>query len=196
MHVITTVGAPRVGACGMTGRPATGGHMAYQLGRPHDIRNRSRDATASEFRIRHSENLPNEGRRSADRRTLHDRATLSDVAICECFGRGRGLIGDRSPLGAPPRRLPRKLMPWLSPGRVSWDAQQAGVTHRPLSQSSEAPRGPVVMPAESIPGPPGSGVASPARRNRTRSVFRCVSRARPFGERDLPNVTISRTVVN
>jgi len=126
MHVITTVGAPRVGACGMTGRPATGGHMAYQLGRPHDIRNRSRDATASEFRIRHSENLPNEGRRSADRRTLHDRATLSDVAICECFGRGRGLIGDRSPLGAPPRRLPRKLMPWLSPGRVSWDVRQSG----------------------------------------------------------------------
>jgi hypothetical protein len=36
--------------------------------------------------------------------------------------------GDRSPLGAPPRRLPRKLMPWLSPGRASRETQCEGVT--------------------------------------------------------------------
>jgi hypothetical protein len=30
-----------------------------------------------------------------------------------------------------------------------------------------------------MPGPPGSGVTSPARRNRTRSAIRCVSSSRP-----------------
>ena len=47
------------------------------------------------------------------------------------------------------------------------------------SRLSEAPRAPVVMPAGTMPGPPGSGVTSPARRNRTRSMFKCVSRTRP-----------------
>ena len=58
----------------------------------------------------------------------------------------------RTPPGAPPRRLPRKLMPWLGPGRVSWDVRTPGVTRRALSQSSEAPRRPVVMPAKPMPG--------------------------------------------
>ena len=48
---------------------------------------------------------------------------------------------------------------------------------------SGAPRAPVVMPAGAIPEPPGSGVTSPARRNRTRSVVRCVSRSRPLRAR-------------
>ena len=48
-------------------------------------------------------------------------------SIGRISGCGSGLIGDRSPFGAPPRRLPRKLMPWLSPGRVSWDVRAAGV---------------------------------------------------------------------
>lgn len=34
---------------------------------------------------------------------------------------GSGLGGDRSPLGAPPRRSPGNLMPRLSPGRASRD---------------------------------------------------------------------------
>jgi len=43
---------------------------------------------------------------------------------------------------------------------------------RHASRLSEAPRAPVIMPAGSMPGPPGSGVTSPARRNRTRSINR------------------------
>jgi hypothetical protein len=43
---------------------------------------------------------------------------------------------------------------------------------RPLSQSSEAPRRPVVMPADPMPGPPENGVTSPARGNRTRPINR------------------------
>jgi hypothetical protein len=99
-------------------------------------------------------------------------ATLADVAICQCCGRGRGLSGDRSPLGAPPRRLPRKLMPWLSPGRASRETAGKGVTFAMNRGYSDAPRAPVIMPAGSMPGPPGSGVTSPARRNRTRPINR------------------------
>ena len=40
------------------------------------------------------------------------------------------------------------------------------------SRLSGAPRAPVVVPAGPMPGPPGSGVTSPARRNRTRSINR------------------------
>ncbi len=43
-------------------------------------------------------------------------------------------------------------MPPLSPGRVSWDVREAGVTRHALSQSSDAPRRPVVMPADTMPG--------------------------------------------
>jgi hypothetical protein len=48
---------------------------------------------------------------------------------------------------------------------------------------SGAPRAPVVVPAGTKPGPPENGVTSPVRRNRTRSVVRCVSRSRPLRAR-------------
>jgi hypothetical protein len=48
----------------------------------------------------------------------------------------------------------------------------AGIVRHALSQSSGAPRGPVVVPAEAMPGPPGSGVTSPARGNRACSINR------------------------
>ena len=47
-----------------------------------------------------------------------------------------------------------------------------GVSRQPLSQSSETPRAPVLVPAETMPGPPGSRVTSPTRRNRTRPTDR------------------------
>src|ERR1700689_1188391 len=75
-------------------------------------------------------------------------------------------------------------MPRLSPGRASCEREDAGVTHTIERTHSDAPRAPVIVPAGSMPGPPGSGVTSPARRNRTRSVSRYVSRSRPFDERD------------
>jgi hypothetical protein len=113
-------------------------------------------------------------RREAERRQAHLHCPRHTVRRCRLSvrRRGRGSSGSRSPLGAPPRHLPRKVMPWLSPGRVSWDVRNRGRYPRPLSQSSEAPRRPVVMPADPMPGPPGSGVTSPARRNRTRPINR------------------------
>jgi hypothetical protein len=47
-----------------------------------------------------------------------------------------------------------------------------GVTFAFGSRLSQAPGAPVVMPAETMPEPPGSGVTSPARRNRTRPIHR------------------------
>ena len=58
------------------------------------------------------------------------------------------------------------VVPWCDPGQVSWEDRPRGGGHsadgRPTS--SDAPRMPVVMPADMMPGPPGSKAdeASPA----------------------------------
>jgi len=59
-------------------------------------------------------------------RTKGGRAPTGAWSRGRISGCGSGLSAARSPLGAPPRRLPRKSMPWLSPGRVSWDLRRAG----------------------------------------------------------------------
>ena len=59
-------------------------------------------------------------------RTRGGRAPTGAWSRGRISGCGSGLSAARSPLGAPPRRLPRKSMPWLSPGRVSWDLRRAG----------------------------------------------------------------------
>jgi hypothetical protein len=63
-------------------------------------------------------------------------------------------------------------MPRLSPGRASCEREDAGVTHTIERTHSDAPRAPVIVPAGSMPRPPGSGVTNPARRNRTRPISR------------------------
>ena len=69
------------------------------------------------------------------------------------------------------------------PGRASrtWHDRQTACAGEPhcLMRLSKAPCAPVVMPEGSIPGPPGNGVTSPARRNRIRPAIGCVSRSRP-----------------
>ena len=112
------------------------------------------------------------GRRSADRRTIHwPRHTLRRCHP-KMRGRGSGLIGGRSPLGAPPRLLSQRPNALTQP-RPRF-APTRGRRHYPRRHSrlSEAPRAPVLMPEGTIPGPPGSRVTSPARRNRTRSIVR------------------------
>ena len=47
-----------------------------------------------------------------------------------------------------------------------------GVTFAFGSRLSGAPRAQVIVPAGTMPGPPESGVTSPARRNRTRPIQR------------------------
>jgi hypothetical protein len=103
----------------------------------------------------------NKGRRSADRRTIrwpHLRVrprTLRRRARLSALHRG-AWRSDATPQPRP--RFPRCR------GRRCY--------LRRVSRLSEAPRAPVVMPAGSMPGPPGSGVTSPARRYRTRPISR------------------------
>ena len=89
-------------------------------------------------------------------------------------GRGRRSDpnGDRSPSGAPQRRLPRRANARTQPRPRFTRNTMRRCYLRLESRLSEAPRAPVIMPAGTMPGPPGSGVTSPARRNRTRSIVR------------------------
>jgi hypothetical protein len=78
----------------------------------------------------------------------------------------------RPPVGAPRRRLPRRPNAGTQPRPRFTRARGRGCYPRRHTRLSGAPRAPVVMPAGTMPGPPGSGVTSPARRNRTRSINR------------------------
>ena len=85
-------------------------------------------------------------------------------------GRGSDPNGDRSPSGAPLRRLPRRANARTQPRpRFTRNTMRRRYL-RLESRLSEAPRAPVVMPEGTMPGLPGSGVTIPARRNRTRPV--------------------------
>ena len=66
----------------------------------------------------------------------------------------------RSPFGAPPRRLLRPIAEARSGPRFTRCSAQA-LPRALASRLSEAPRAPVVMPAGSMPGPPGSGSDEP-----------------------------------
>ena len=97
--------------------------------------------------------------------------------------RNLSACGDRSPSGAPLRHLPRRANARTQPRpRFTRNTMRRRYL-RLESRLSEAPRAPVVMPEGHsslhlrklrrlfvMPGPPGSGVTSPARRNRTRSI--------------------------
>jgi hypothetical protein len=91
-------------------------------------------------------------------------------------------LRDRSPSGAPQRRLPRRANARTQPRpRFTRNTMRRRYL-RLESRLSEAPCTPVLMPAGIavcgtncvhlfvLPGPPGSWVTSPARRNRTRSI--------------------------
>ena len=87
---------------------------------------------------------------------------------CRRAGRGIGSAryGARSPSGASPRRLPERANAPAQPRPRFPRAGGRGRYPRRHSRLSEAPRTPVIMPAGTIPGPPGSGVTNPARGNR------------------------------
>ena len=88
---------------------------------------------------------------------------------------------ERSPLGVPPPFSPKGVLvpkarrqamfPATWPERLVLKARpnrgaetsrrSAGVTRAGLSQSSDAPRVPVVVPADMMPKPPGSGGDEP-----------------------------------
>ncbi len=96
---------------------------------------------------------------AGDRRQVH--------AVCALI-----YFGARSPSGASPRLLSQRPNAATQPRPCF--ARTRGCRRYPRRQSrlSGAPRAPLVMPAGTMPKPPGSGVTSPARRNRTRPIHR------------------------
>jgi len=128
-----------------------------------DKRSRSRDAHASESC--HAISTNGSPRRGGG-------APTGAPSIGRTVGCGSG--ADRSPLAS--RRstaaLARQLNATAQPRPRFTRARGRRCYPRRHSRLSEAPRAPVVMPAGSMPGPPGSGVTSPARRNRTRPIAR------------------------
>jgi hypothetical protein len=133
-----------------------------------------------------------EGRRSADRRTVHVRITRSNDAIQSL--RGSGSVASRPPFGAPPRHSPGRTHPplaqlqfprFLRPGSTS-------VTRCRLSRVYRAPRRPVVMPAERWPraarerfARPRAGTALAPHLDRIRNA--------PFDERDSIKAIVAET---
>ncbi len=99
-------------------------------------------------------------------------------------GRGSASSGMRSPSGAPPRLLSQRPNASTQPRPRFSRSRGCGRYPHHQSRLSKAPCAPVFMPAGTMPGPPGSRVTSPARRNHSRSAIRCVSRSRPSNERD------------
>ena len=83
------------------------------------------------------------------------------------------ILRDRSPSGAPPRRLPRRANARTqSRPRFTRNTMRRRYL-RLESRLSEAPRAPVVMPAGTMPGPPGSeGDEPPPAGTASRSVSR------------------------
>jgi hypothetical protein len=137
----------------------------------------SRRGCVRGLRPRQQRTATNKGRRSAERRK---------PAIAVPRGTAARRIGARSPSGASRRRLLRRANARTQPRPRFTRARGCGRYPHRRSRLNEAPRTPVIMPEGTMPGPPGSGVTSPARRNRTRSAIRCVSRSRPSIERDCP----------
>jgi hypothetical protein len=130
----------------------------------------SRDASAPEFCLERNESLP--PKRGSGAPTGAPpwpclRSTAARLAI--------GALASRRSTAA----LATQINAMAQPRPCFLGRAKRGHYPRPLSQSSEAPRRPVVMPADPMPGPPENGVTSPARRNRTRPISGC-RRRRPL----------------
>ena len=114
-----------------------------------------------------------------------DKCTQSASLVCL---RGSGLIGARSPSGAPRRLLSQRPNAATQPRPCFTRPRGRRRYPRRPPRLSEAPRAPVVMPTGTMPGPPGGGVTSPARRNRTRPIQR-------LSPVDVPEVGDIRSIV-
>ena len=123
----------------------------------------------------------------------------------------RALSGARSPVGVPPRHLLQRTNATAQLQiRASWDLVgrtipmvrkivrfSTGVTRSFLSQSSEFPRRPVIMPAGRMsPKPPGSGGDEPPPAGTAFAPPAGVTGWRPLRERDSWFVTETGTFVN
>jgi hypothetical protein len=128
---------------------------------------RSRDAMCARVMFQASRKTSHKKGGEAPKGAMSwSRATLSDVAIVKCFGRGSARIAARTPSGAPPRARFGESTPRLSSSRASWEtsslrdnASLKGKTwrHRVSPASSpvpvqRAPRRPVIDTGRAVSG--------------------------------------------
>ena len=173
-HLVTTGVDPVVHAAGQ--RTKSGSecqphrHMDCRVKAGNDdMKMRSRGASSPEFCCTNKEEATKEGSGAPRGASNHGRI----------FRRGARLAKARSPFGALLRRLPERANAPAQPRpRFTRTGGRGRYPHR-HSRLSKAPCTPVVMPAGTLPRPPGSEVTSFARRNRTRSASGIVSRSVP-----------------
>ncbi len=91
-----------------------------------------------------------------------------------------------------PERLVRKARPNRG---AETSRRSAGVTRSFLSQSSDAPRAPVVVPADMMPKPPGSGGDEPLPAGTALAPSAGVTRPTSLGGQDSLNVIETETNV-
>jgi hypothetical protein len=148
-----------------------------------DKRPPARGAERRQARSQEPHHVPGRYRPSTPRARRAPR--IDPVARTARFGRAR--------LSALHRGFPRaalRLHAIRSRPRVT-RAGGPGVTDHP-SRLSQAPGTPTLVSRGSIPGPPGSRVTSPARRNRSHPISRLSPVDAPQG-RDNRNISISGT---
>jgi hypothetical protein len=129
---------------------------------------------APEFCQQRTNRLPNKSKREAERRKAHQPCPRRTPGCCHPNMLRARMRALRSPLAF------RRSTAALVAGRTLTTRPRPRFTRtrgrgrypRLQSRLSGAPRSPVVMPAGTMPGPPGSGVTSPARGNRTCSINR------------------------
>ncbi len=148
------------------------------------IHHRSRGALRPSFANHHDGQEQRKEKRETKRRKAHPAMAAPYSVPAPLRGRvrvgvGSGSRGSRSPSGAPQRRLPERANAPAQPRPRFTRTTGCGRYPRHRSRLSKAPCAPVVMPAGTLPRPPGSGVTSSARRNRTRPIDGC-RRRRPF----------------
>ncbi len=141
-------------------------------------------ATRISFHSIRATTTTKKGRRSAERRTILWPRSIEVCCHSSMPGRGSGPHGGRSPSGAPLRRLPERANAPAQPRPRFTRSRGCRRYRHHQSRLSQAPGAPVVVPEGHsslpcancvlflMPGPPGNGVTSPARRNRTRSIQR------------------------
>jgi hypothetical protein len=154
---------------------------------------RSRHAIARESLQNYSETRP---RRSP--KAEGSGAPKGAIVWCRaCEARPRTLRSVRSPSGAPQRRLPERANAPAQSRPCFTPSGGSGGYPRRRSRLSGTLRAPVVMPAGTMPRPPGSRVTSPARRNRTRPIQRLSPVDVPeVSEIRYCNVAEAATIVN
>jgi hypothetical protein len=175
-----------------------------------DKRYRSRDASAPESCLRHSQRTPSEH----DPVRLGRRWHRLPSRPCSSNKKGSGTPAGavvhpprhtarlarsvaRSPVGVPPRRLRGAATERYRSAPASWDGLRRSGRYPPLPpQCSGSPRRPVTVPAGRFyPEPPGSGGDEPPPAGTALAPPTGVAAWRPLRERDSLNVTATVTDV-